>query len=429
MTLYLGRKRRGVMIMNGRQRGPLIRPGYMDLARLNFARAQAAGVQATGFDSAAWQVYGADVPRFVAPEGRLLIEGQRTNSVRNPRFEGAVAGTPGAVPANMTLGTAGLTETIVGTGLEFGLPYIEVRFQGTATGSQFNFFPGLAAHTPAAAGQNWTASFFARLVGGSAANINGFRATLSARNTDNSASIGFSVGTTGALTSNLATAVVTYANLPADTGFISHRMDVVFANASGDAIDATVRFYAPQLELGAFASTPILPPVGTPGASTRGVDILTAPLSSLGIADNGACTVLWTATHTHTGTNSSWETLLVISDGTMQNRYVVVRVSGSNTSMRLIRVTSGAESDAFGTFSAAALTRYGLTIDGAGRVALSIDGAAPITRTGGPSSGLTSLRVGLMPDNGLPLFGEVGTLTVLPRVLSDAELQAAVAAL
>jgi hypothetical protein len=416
LSPFEGDARRLVIV--GEMRAPLV-----------LARAQAAGVEATGFDSAAWQVFGADVPRFVAPEGRLLIEGQRTNSVRNPRFEGAVAGTPGAVPANMTLGTAGLTQTIVGTGLEFGLPYIEVRFQGTATGSQFNFFPGLAAHTPAAAGQNWTASFFARLVSGSAANINGFRATLSARNTDNSASIGFGVGTTGALTSNLATAVVTYANLPANTGFISHRMDVVFANASGDAIDATVRFYAPQLELGDFASTPILPPVGTPGASTRGTDILTAPLSALGIADNGACTVLWRGAFS--ATNSAGQVIAAIHNGSTTNRFLVERRSNAG-SMRLLRTTAGAEGTMTVTGSPPAnndTVRLGMAIDGAGRAAVSLDGDAVVAITGGPTSGLLTFQHGNVASAAAPMWGETHTLTVLPRVLSDADLQAAVAAL
>jgi hypothetical protein len=41
---------------------------------------------------------------------------------------------------------------------------------------------------------------------------------------------------------------------------------------------------APQLELGPAASTPILPPSGSPGASTRGADLVTASLAALGIS-------------------------------------------------------------------------------------------------------------------------------------------------
>ena len=48
MTIYLGRKRR-IMILGGRRRGgTLIEPGTIDF-RLTFSRAQAAGVEATGY--------------------------------------------------------------------------------------------------------------------------------------------------------------------------------------------------------------------------------------------------------------------------------------------------------------------------------------------------------------------------------------------
>jgi thiazole synthase ThiGH ThiG subunit len=47
-------------------------------------------------------------------------------------------------------------------------------------------------------------------------------------------------------------------------------------------VDGTVDFIAPQLELAPAASTPILP--NTTGASTRGADVITATLASLGVS-------------------------------------------------------------------------------------------------------------------------------------------------
>ncbi len=63
----------------------------------------------------------------------LLMEEARTNAVRNPRFEGAAAGTPGTAPTYMSgLNGSGLTSSVVGTGTASGVPYVDVRLQGTA---------------------------------------------------------------------------------------------------------------------------------------------------------------------------------------------------------------------------------------------------------------------------------------------------------
>jgi hypothetical protein len=48
--------------------------------------------------------------------------------------------------------------------------------------------------------------------------------------------------------------------------------------------------------------------------------------------------------------------------------------------------------------------------------------------TGGPTTGLTTLRLGSELSSS-QLFGEIGTMRVLPYALTDANLQTAVAAL
>jgi hypothetical protein len=76
----------------------------------------------------------------------LLVEPARTNGVRNPRAEGAVAGNPGTAPTNWAIGGAnGIAAQIVGTGTENGMPYVAVRFTGTVpsgTGSGYVWFEG-----------------------------------------------------------------------------------------------------------------------------------------------------------------------------------------------------------------------------------------------------------------------------------------------
>jgi hypothetical protein len=188
----------------------------------------------------------------------------------------------------------------------------------------------------------------------------------------------------------------------------------------------------PQLEQAAFASTPILPPVGAPAASTRGTDILTAPLSALGIADNGACTVLWRGVFNATNIGNS-QTIAAIDDGTAANR-CEIRLTSTGIP-EVIRVTAGVVAQTnFGGAppTLGATMRAGFTLDGAGRLAGVVAGyigGAVAAVAGTATVGLSAFRHGTSVGNGRELWGETHTLTVLPRVLSDSDLQAAVAAL
>lgn len=101
-----------------------------------------------------------------------LIEEVRTNSIRNNSMQGASAGSPGTLPTNWTSSvspTDGLSQQIVGVGVENGINYVDIRWSGTAnSGTQFLLaqFDSITA----VYGQVWSASVFATLVGGSVAN-------------------------------------------------------------------------------------------------------------------------------------------------------------------------------------------------------------------------------------------------------------------
>src|SRR5690606_1798435 len=80
----------------------------------------------------------ANVPRVAwldSATPAVLLEGGGTNGVRNPRGEGAVIGVVGSGGALPTFwgseNTAGLTWEVVATGVEDGLPYVDVRLHGT----------------------------------------------------------------------------------------------------------------------------------------------------------------------------------------------------------------------------------------------------------------------------------------------------------
>lgn len=425
------RKRRRLaywLVMGGGGPRGLISNGILS-APLTLTRAQAAGVEATGLTAAGWQTYGANVPRFVLPNGGLLIGGQRSNGVRNPRAEGGVVGNPGTMPTNWSQTGPGLSREIVGIGVEGGIPYIDLRIFGTST-STFYTFTGdaISAHTSAANGQAWTASIFARLISGTVRTTRAhFRQQDSGGVDLGDVIANLTVPTTGALGACRMVGTATLTN--ASTARLFSFFQVLFS--SGTVIDDTWRLGFPQLELGAFASTPILPPVGTPGASTRGTDIVTAPLSALGIPASGACTVLWRGAFDATNIGTQ-QTVAAIDDGSA-NRHEI-RLSGSGLP-EIIRVTAGTPvSQTFGgpAPTPGAIVRAGISIDGTGRLAGVVAGynsGAALNVTGGPTSGLTTFRLGTSQTGAArEMWGTTERLQVLPRVVSDAELAALVAA-
>ena len=103
---------------------------------------------------------------FATPVSRIA----GTNQIRNPSMSGAVAGTPGTAPTDMSIynpdSAKGITTQIVGTGTEAGLAYVDFRVFGTATTGaagfvQFSFEAG--QQIAAALGQQWTAGVYAKL--------------------------------------------------------------------------------------------------------------------------------------------------------------------------------------------------------------------------------------------------------------------------
>lgn len=197
----------------------------------------------------------------VAVEPAALQSAATANRVRNPRAAGAVVGTPGTLPTNWsTLTFDGVSRQVVGAGVDGGLPYLDVRFFGTPTATSSNAHIRFDAvgGIPATVGQIWTSSFFVRLIGGSLANV-----TVNRQLGEFSSSFVFLSGTSSAIVPTAGALAQqrwqhTRTISSASVAFVAET--IFFSYTNGQPIDVTLRFGAPQLELGATATTPLLPP-------------------------------------------------------------------------------------------------------------------------------------------------------------------------
>jgi hypothetical protein len=196
---------------------------------------------------------GSGVPRLDYSQGScpaLLLEPQRTNSIRNSTMVGAVAGSPGTLPTNWISSNAGLTQTIVGVGTELGLSYVDIRLNGTAIGAIFNLFTEGATQVVASNGQTWTNSFYMKLV--AAPNpYNLIQSNFSERTAAGS----FLTG--GQQTITLTSTLTRFTFTRTNTNALTERINAGYQGTLTIAAtyDFTIRIAAPQMELGAYATT------------------------------------------------------------------------------------------------------------------------------------------------------------------------------
>jgi hypothetical protein len=395
----------------------LAAPGRVS-GRVSFQRAQVAA-RATGLDALGvnWIEYPADVARFMGIARRLLIGGQSTNGIRNPRLEGGSAGAPGTLPTNVArTGGTDVTQTLAFSAAQ-GLACMDVGLAGTTGSTDSVYFFEAPNIIPAAPGGIFTVSMLLALTAGDLTNISSIQLRwtwVDATPANLTTFVGPDIK--AALTSGLLRFTATTAAAPALTAWV--RPSIIVSYSSGVAINATLRMAAPQVEAASFASTPILPAVGTPAASTRGADLVSAPLSSLGIGANGACTLLWSGMIPQNA-GAATQTILQVDSGSA-NRYIL---RNQGASIVLLRVTAGVSGlVTVGTMTAGTPFSAGMSIDGLGGARACFNGGAVVGVAGGPTSGLNTLRIGNDNVNATPLCGEVSGVKALPVAVSDAEL-------
>ena len=198
----------------------------------------------------------------------LLIEEARTNSARNSTMQGAVVGTPGTLPTGWLVApNAGLTTSVVSLQTVNGIPTIDLRISGTTTSATYLLF--FDAGVSAASTQVWTSSAWFAMTAGSRTNIVG--STLEVRFTGGSGQADLPMVPTPTLTRFSSTGT-------AGTGVTATNIAIWLNCNSGAAIDITLRIGAPQLELGAFA-TSYIPTTTVP--VTRAVDTCSVPVAAI----------------------------------------------------------------------------------------------------------------------------------------------------
>lgn len=362
----------------------------------------------------------ADVARFTGPTQRLLLEGQRTNSLRNPRVEGAAPGTqPTHWFASIATST-GVTATINGAPTVAGVRCLSITLSGTPVGNGFLrvALEGNGA-VAASTGQAWSLSLYQAAINASGLGQAQFQ-------WDETTSGGGFI-TTGfvavpAMTETL-TRVQALRTLSGGgtVGAVRPFWRVPLTN--GIPVLGTILVGGAQFEQGRFASSVMLPPGGSVQASTRGGDQVTASLSNLGIGAAGACTFLWSGLLPQTAPTGSDQVLLQLDDGTDANRVVLANPAGSAT-VELSRASAGATlaAPSLGSVAAGSPFRLAVAVNAAGRAAASLNGGAVQAVAGVPMGLLALLRLGSNAAGTLAMFGEVIHLSTMPFAVGDAAL-------
>jgi len=179
---------------------------------------------------------------------RLLLEPQRTNSIRNSTMVGAVAGSPGTLPTNWST-PVGLTQTIVGLGTENGLQYIDLRYSGTSTVSSLVVPFETSSAIAAANAQNWTNSFYVKLIAQPSPPVSYNLYTVQR--------VSGAAGGQFVQAFTPTTSLVRYTQtVTTNNASITHIQPYFLASVvNGQTYDFTIRIAAPQMELGAYATT------------------------------------------------------------------------------------------------------------------------------------------------------------------------------
>ncbi|MDF2797507.1 MAG: hypothetical protein K0R85_251 [Devosia sp.] len=203
-----------------------------------------------------------------------LIEEARTNLIKQNDLVGTIVGlvpSPGRLPNGMQFGnTLGLSVEVVGTGIENGLPFLDVRFSGQTTSSgQISMYWPVDA---VVGGGTFTLSAFARIL----SQTGTMPSTLPRLRLAGNTAGGWNNDETNLpLTPSAAPMSVTRTMKP-DSIRLSAGLHIANNGVVQVNCQFVIRIGLFWLEAAALASSPI---VTTGAAATRQADVLTLPAS------------------------------------------------------------------------------------------------------------------------------------------------------
>jgi hypothetical protein len=388
---------------------------------VTFTRSGASG--GTYVDSAGvLQTAATDVPRFdhnptTGESLGLLVEEQRTNGITNNTMVGAVAGTPGTNPTGWLFVSAasGLTQEIIGVGTESGISYIDYRFSGTTTTtSGINIAPG---NSVALTGQTWNASTYWKLAGGSNTGISSFAIGIIEETLLGAFVTGAFYGQTAPTSASLIlqrpTATRTLSG-GATVALVRHTIQISIPTAT--AIDITIRIGLPQLEQGAFATSPI---PTTTAAVTRSADVASisgSNFSSWYRQDEG--TTYWEGSR---NTTTGFPYRFSFNDNTNANRIISYTDAASNSGDLEVITASALQAQIFGGGALGTLVK-GVVGIAPNNVAAAYSGTITGADTSVTLPLVSQLNIGAA-HNGAPLTGTIRRLTFWGQRLPNNVLQ------
>lgn len=191
-----------------------------------------------------------NTPRIT--DAGLILESGKQQAIRNSKGNGVITGTPGTDPTNWNTGlSSGVNKQIVGTGVEDGLTYIDYRYWSAnplSTAAVDLYFEA-GTTIPGLVGETWVGSFYAKIVGGSLANIQNFRQDIRSYTSAPAFLDGtFRVVALPFLTGKLGESrIETSRVLSATSNTVNMNLNITLA-ATGVPFDITIRVARPQLE-------------------------------------------------------------------------------------------------------------------------------------------------------------------------------------
>jgi len=188
---------------------------------------------------------------------QLLYPTPRTNLVRNSMMVGTIAGSPGTLPTNWSVAlSGGMSRQVVGSGIQNGIAYVDIRIFGTPTSTSVNAIYFDATNViPSSNGQVWTASAYVALVGGSLNSVVslalGYRDADAANST-----LASGVAALISVQPNLSRYSAMHTVTVANPAFTTTSLRWGYSNTT-TAVDFTLRVGLPQIELGSLLTPAI----------------------------------------------------------------------------------------------------------------------------------------------------------------------------